>query len=197
MECPICQRAFIHKGKLNRHILTHSSIKLFSCSVCDQKLSTKYALDRHMTVHTDHKPYVCEECKKEFTTKEHLHRHLNSRKHEPLSCEKCGALFQREDAFKRHNCQDVKEFLIESWWEEKESKPVKVVSEEWVCPAPFCYKKYTTRSNLRTHYRTAHEKRGLICPNCNATMMHKHTLVKHLNKCTQSKGNPSSTECSN
>lgn len=114
MECPICQKAFIHKGKLNRHILTHSSIKLFSCNTCDQKLSTKYALDRHMTVHRETKAYSCGVCQKDFTTKEHLIRHLNSRKHDPLTCEKCGAFFQRQDALSRHNCQDSKEFIIES-----------------------------------------------------------------------------------
>ena len=84
MICEECSKIFTHKGKFNRHLATHLSIKLYECPECLVRLSTNYALKRHLDSHSGLKPYYCEECQKAFSSKEHLHRHLKSRKHNRL-----------------------------------------------------------------------------------------------------------------
>lgn len=59
------------------------------------------------------------------------------------------------------------------------------IQEKWKCSFAGCFKEYSTRSNLRTHIRTAHEKIGFTCELCKSIIMHNHTLQKHLVLCRE------------
>ena len=59
------------------------------------------------------------------------------------------------------------------------------IQDKWKCSFHGCFKEYSTRSNLRTHIRTAHEKVGFTCELCKSVIMHNHTLQKHLVICRE------------
>jgi len=165
-ECEICSKKFSHKGKFNRHKLTHTGLKLFKCDECGAALSTNHALKRHKNSHSGLKPFICGECGKTFTSKDHLHRHLKNFNHnKPLP-----------------KVKEPKEKKTPKVQKAREGREHNIGN--WVCPAPFCFKFYTTSFNLRTHIRTSHEARGFECSSCSKEIMHMHNLKKHKSKCT-------------
>ena len=56
---PVCGKGCLHKGDLNRHMMTHTGEKLFSCSVCDKGCLKKSHLKVHMTTHNSKSPCLC------------------------------------------------------------------------------------------------------------------------------------------
>lgn len=195
MECPKCTKAFNHKGKFKKHLMSHEQLKPHKCPLCGVGLSAEWVLKRHLeTKHSGVKPYTCFQCNVDFTSKDHLYRHLNTRKHIPFVCEKCNKQYLRINAFNLHRCsgdviaeektienQEKKKEIIEV--EGKKEKEGKKEPEIWMCPHSICEKIYSTRFNLRTHIRTAHEKVGFTCENCKCVILHKHSFKKHLVLC--------------
>jgi KRAB domain-containing zinc finger protein len=203
MECPECEMTFTKVSKMKAHMLTHIPMKIYECGICHTKLSTQYSLTRHMHMHNEKKGFRCQDCDIDFTTKEHLVRHFKSRKHNPIICTVCNSHFLHQVSFKYHSCikletikieNDIihsdREFAIDSREPEKYNtdlgdiqltkKRKRNEKGSFTCPMEWCKKVYTKRSNLRTHLRTAHQKQGFKCPECDKELMHKHSLIKHL-----------------
>ena len=99
-KCLQCQRAFLTRPELERHIRTHTGEKPFSCTKCPYKFYTKSELTKHTRKHTkeatscsthdgvndvvveytqahasEKSRHQCSVCKKLFPTKEILTRH--------------------------------------------------------------------------------------------------------------------------
>jgi len=63
--CTLCNKRFITKGYLPKHIeLHHSEEKLYSCSQCEKRFSCLSYLKNHVVAHSD--KYKCTECGKCF-----------------------------------------------------------------------------------------------------------------------------------
>ena len=102
--CPLCSRQFGHRGKLNRHVLSHTGEKPHPCPLCDARFRSNYALQRHVNSHSGAKKYFCDDCEKGFSSKEHLARHFKGRKHQPFTCQTCGGTFFRTSSLQSHKC---------------------------------------------------------------------------------------------
>ncbi|XP_050439590.1 zinc finger protein 888-like [Adelges cooleyi] len=130
-DCNICQRRFITKSNIIRHIAkSHSSTSiekkapqknkvnhrnsrikkytqnkdgLFNCGICVKTFSSKSNLRRHWRIHTGEKPYKCDDCIKRFGQISHLKIHERIHTGEkPYKCVVCEKTSIQHSDLKRH-----------------------------------------------------------------------------------------------
>ena len=112
-NCSYCQKNFLRKKYLLRHMLTHIEPK--TCKWCRIQYDSRMELDAH---HCQAPMYVCSQCGKRFVREAHLIRHeqfhddpkpaikktkKRKRKDKPMICEKCGEVFKNIDTLKQHS----------------------------------------------------------------------------------------------
>lgn len=76
VECPTCQRTFLNKQNLRRHMQTHSGLKPHQCSYCNLSFLRLSHLQRHHRTHTGERPFMCTECPKSFSRSDKLRYHI-------------------------------------------------------------------------------------------------------------------------
>lgn len=82
--CHLCNKSFLRKRELDRHIATHTGMKPFKCSSCDKRFGRKDKLVRHMRIHETGKILIhtCPICGSSFARKDSLVQHM--RNHNPV-----------------------------------------------------------------------------------------------------------------
>lgn len=72
-----CQKRFNNVLLLNVHNKRHFGWeKRFQCDYCDKRFLSKFVLKRHILIHTKQKPHACRYCNVAFTQKNELVKHL-------------------------------------------------------------------------------------------------------------------------
>lgn len=72
-----CDKAYVSKGPLHIHMLSHLNTKLYICNFCGKGLATPASLKQHQLVHSDIKPNKCAICSKRFSNCETLRKHMD------------------------------------------------------------------------------------------------------------------------
>ncbi|KAH7330281.1 hypothetical protein BKA65DRAFT_404959 [Rhexocercosporidium sp. MPI-PUGE-AT-0058] len=94
---------FSQRGKLERHMATHTGFKCSVCSTCGQFFSAPQALRQHILLHTGEKPWKCKHCDKRFPQQSactiHERTHTNEK---PLECNICGKKFSESSNLAKH-----------------------------------------------------------------------------------------------
>ncbi|CAG8950524.1 hypothetical protein HYFRA_00002731 [Hymenoscyphus fraxineus] len=94
---------FSQRGKLERHMATHTNYKCCTCTVCGKTFSAEQALLQHMNLHSNHKPWECKHCGKRFPQQSACTIHERTHtKEKPLKCEICGKAFSESSNLSKH-----------------------------------------------------------------------------------------------
>ncbi|KAI5800111.1 hypothetical protein EDC01DRAFT_628621 [Geopyxis carbonaria] len=104
-SCNRRDKPFSQKGKVERHLQTHTGFKSCTCEVCGKEFSAPQALQQHIRTHTGEKPYKCDVCGKEFAQGSAMTMHKRVHTGErPLQCDYpgCGKRFSESSNLSKH-----------------------------------------------------------------------------------------------
>ena len=192
-KCPECGVFLSAEWVLKRHLETkHSGVKPYTCFQCNVNFTSKDHLHRHLNTRK-HTPFICEKCNRQYLRINAFNNHRCSGEESKETGHVQGEARGVEDKIE-NVCMDVEKesekieaeakFIgLEIEIEGIQVQETKKEAQVWTCPHSLCGKGYSTRFNLRTHIRTAHEKVGFNCQNCKCTIMHKHSFKKHMIIC--------------
>ncbi|PNY24943.1 Transcription factor IIIA [Tolypocladium capitatum] len=184
-----CGKTFVTGTRLKRHQAVHEGADRFRCQDCGQSFRKKETLHKHVRKeHEDKKAFECSEpgCHDEFDSKPALKRHCEKTHGEiKFWCGECGLTtaeggtehrvgFTTELLLQQHLKQEHQncifcEYKSLSRWELEQHIEMhhsgKTVEDRktHACPYDGCEKKFTKRSNLNVHIRTAHEGFRFAC----------------------------------
>ncbi|KAH8808270.1 hypothetical protein F5884DRAFT_677112 [Xylogone sp. PMI_703] len=97
------EQGFTQRGKLERHMATHTGFKSCRCDECGQLFSAPQALKQHVLLHTGEKPWGCRFCDKKFPQQSAATIHERTHtKEKPLECETCGRRFSESSNLAKH-----------------------------------------------------------------------------------------------
>ncbi|RFU36005.1 hypothetical protein B7463_g335, partial [Scytalidium lignicola] len=97
------EQGFTQRGKLERHMATHTGFKSSRCDVCGLLFSAPQALKQHILLHTGEKPWGCRFCDKKFPQQSAATIHERTHtKEKPLECETCGRRFSESSNLAKH-----------------------------------------------------------------------------------------------
>lgn len=182
-QVPGCGKSFVTGTRLKRHQLVHEGAERFRCQDCGQSFRKRETLTKH--VRKDHlhvRAYACSEqgCTESFDSKPALKRHRD-KMHGNVKfwCADCGVGQQRvgfttelqlhEHLKKEHQDCLFCDYKSSSRWDLDQHVDMyhsgKTVKDRKViaCTHPGCDKKFTKKSNMATHIRTAHEGVRFVC----------------------------------
>lgn len=82
-SCPECQKSFLKKGFLTKHLKSHSQPRPFVCDTddCDKAFATARGLEKHIKVVHQGEEYClhsCAFCKREFITRSEMECHAET-----------------------------------------------------------------------------------------------------------------------
>ncbi|RFU76327.1 transcription factor iiia [Trichoderma arundinaceum] len=184
-----CGKSFVTGTRLKRHQLVHEGADRFRCQDCGQSFRKKETLNKHVRKEHQGLPaHQCPEptCSSAFDSKGALNRH-REREHGPLKywCMECAPQMREDGTTQRvgfttdtqlqsHMRQEHQNCLFcdyksSSLWELETHIEIhhsgKTVEDRKTvaCPHAGCDKKFTKKSNLNVHVRTAHEGFRFIC----------------------------------
>ncbi|XP_052798334.1 zinc finger protein OZF-like isoform X1 [Mya arenaria] len=102
-ECGQCDATFFSDSTLKQHVQSHSNLKPYLCSLCGKSFKRNGSLKIHMRSHTQDRPHSCDICHRTFITRHTLTQHSRIHTGElPYGCTRCGERFSRSDTYKYH-----------------------------------------------------------------------------------------------
>ncbi|XP_055906360.1 zinc finger protein Xfin-like isoform X2 [Eupeodes corollae] len=201
LQCPTCDKEFIHLSRLNEHMRAHSDERPFICLACGKTFKRHGHLTTHIaTCHKKAKPFKCKECNQIFSSSldldVHLQTHLSDQNRteqnkvnqlespqndESLPPLNIGAdLIVERTAEETHQCT-LCPTVFKSISNLMEHMKVHTSDQPFICS--LCGKGFISNDDLVTHRLNRHsEPKPYHCDQCTRKFrtsleMQNHTLV--------------------
>ncbi|KAJ8979541.1 hypothetical protein NQ317_017689 [Molorchus minor] len=175
--CKTCNKSFLNKVYLDRHILRHKKVKnvqQYVCAVCNMILNSKSSCLKHVKLHEGHL-YSCDMCDKIFRRTDSLMVHkqkVHWGEGEMATCDICKQTVKSKKLLKIH--MEI----------HRRDKP-------HVCSV--CQAAFRQRSNLTKHANKHKPERARSdwfqekvqiyrCPRCDKNMKLKSSLSRHMRR---------------
>ena len=101
-NCQFCGKEYNNAVQLANHERTHTKERPFPCEKCDFKAANKAALTTHMRIHTGEKPLKCDKCDYTCGDSSNMSKHRKTHEAPIYHCNVCGKSFCRANTLKRH-----------------------------------------------------------------------------------------------
>ncbi|XP_035713672.1 zinc finger protein 816-like [Folsomia candida] len=168
-RCTLCEKEFKTKGKLGRHILSHTTEKPHNCATCGRSFAEVETLKSHETTHLDKSArdvFQCRICPQIFLTKSGLRRHIrdaheNQRNYPCAFCDK------------RYSCASY----LKGHVERKHA-----TNKELIHSCDKCEYKGHAKRNLAQHVRIHNVESWRECYFCQKKFARFADLVKHCSR---------------
>lgn len=157
-QCLTCERFYVTKAKLKRHVSRYHSERKMKCKLCGKAFSFKPHFNEHMECHMG-KKYQCHHCG-ELYSRTGLRNHLKSVIHgKSVQCVLCERRFTNATYMKAH---------LQGF--HKQGTPERCT---------LCGKVFYFQGQLRRHMRI-HAKFDYGCDLCDKRFLEKLYLTKHM-----------------
>lgn len=195
-QCEICDKIFLNKHKLKKHLVAHSNHRPFQCTMCPKAFKENFILNKHVrTMHTDPAPKEsCKICGRSIA-KTSFDRHLKTHKNPPsYQCTVCTKKFVDADTLEKHfrrvhkkeQSFDLYPFLCNTCGKGLISKTelnrhMNTHLKEAKFKCSECEKAYTSHAGLRSHIKGFHlNERPFVCTVCSKAFPTKIILKHHM-----------------
>jgi hypothetical protein len=192
--CTFCNRAFLAKGSLKRHIKSvHEGKRPQKCNKCELRFVKMTDLNRHLeSVHEKKKPFQCEICDYSCSLKFNLKRHfqLVHEKTKLFKCDICDYTCYQKSDLKRHlesvhvkkkpfRC-DICDYRCSQKVDlKKHLDSVHQKKKPFKCN--ICDHNFSQKSNMKIHLESVHvKKKPLKCSIFDTGNSSKQKLKKHI-----------------
>lgn len=171
-ECDRCNKVFVRKNHLKRHMTVHSDERAFECTVlgCLQKFRRRDHLQNHLNTHSQLKIHKCDFCENSFGRADHLRNHIRARhtEKEPqnekdvFNCSECYRSFNSQKNLKAH----------------ARSHSIKIFN----CKR--CGEQFSSKIDLNKHVTQIHpnELKNHLCSECGMTFTRHDYLLIHMRR---------------
>ena len=104
LECPVCGKFFLSLSKLNWHKRSHlPGPRPHQCDQCEKSFLYRKDLARHLVCHSDERPFECDQCGQAFKRYSHMKAHLDRHAKERIwQCSVCCKGFRYEGFLRQH-----------------------------------------------------------------------------------------------